>query len=146
MLPQRYRLRRHADLVRVRQTGQAYRHPLAVLLVASNETVHAPMEGEGGLPSLAEPPSRFAFTASRHVGPAVTRNRAKRLVREAFRATRDLWDEDLDLVVIVRKPPGSMKLADVQKEWRHAQRTLSRRAAEARRDREKRQSELAQRA
>jgi RNase P protein component len=68
------------------------------------------------------------------------------LVREAFRATRDLWDEDLDLVVIVRKPPGSMKLADVQEEWRHAQRTLSRRAAEARRDREKRQSELAQRA
>ncbi|MFN2136887.1 MAG: ribonuclease P protein component [Candidatus Promineifilaceae bacterium] len=113
MLPQRYRLRRHADLVRVRQTGQAYRHPLAVLLVASNETVHAPMEGEGGLPSLAEPPSRFAFTASRHVGPAVTRNRAKRLLREAVRQNLEQIQPGWDCVWIVRTGTAQADFKDV---------------------------------
>ena len=36
-------------------------------------------------------PARLGITASRRVGGAVVRNRAKRLVREAFRATPELW-------------------------------------------------------
>jgi RNase P protein component len=54
------------------------------------------------------------------VGNAVVRNRAKRVVREAFRATRSLWSAPFDLVVIVRRPlpPGSF--AQVLEEWRDA--------------------------
>ncbi len=64
--------------------------------------------------------ARLGITASRKIGNAVTRNRAKRLVREAFRATRDLWPAFVDLVVVVRKPLGDARLEEVVREWRAA--------------------------
>ena len=76
-------------------------------------------------------PARLGITASRKIGGAVTRNRAKRLVREAFRANPELFPPGIDLVVIVRKPPGSMKAAEVGAEWRGAQKQLARRIEEA---------------
>ncbi len=81
---------------------------------------------------------RLGVVASRRIGNAVARARAKRLVREAFRATRDLWPEDVDLVVIARKPPGELRLSDVVAEWRSRAGAIAERAAEARKDREKR--------
>jgi ribonuclease P protein component len=82
--------------------------------------------------------ARIGLTVSRKVGNAVVRNRAKRLLREAFRATRDLWPDDLDFVVIVRRVSPGMRLVDVVQEWRRAERTIRRRVVEARKDREKR--------
>ena len=89
--------------------------------------------------------ARLGITVSRKVGTAAVRNRAKRLVREAFRATRELWQSDVDVVVIVRKPTGSMRLRDVVDEWRRHERPVCRQTEEARIDREKRESALAQR-
>lgn len=78
--------------------------------------------------------SRLGITASRKVGNAITRNRAKRLVREAFRATRELWHSDIDLVVIVRRPM-ELKLSDLVREWHDVAALIERRTASARRDR-----------
>jgi ribonuclease P protein component len=66
------------------------------------------------------------------VGGAVVRARIRRLVREAFRTTRDLFPADLDLVVIVKSVPPGFKLADVIGEWRSAARQLGKRLDEAR--------------
>jgi len=44
---------------------------------------------------------RLGLTVSRRVGNAVTRNRIKRRLREAFRLGRHAWPTGLDLVVIV---------------------------------------------
>lgn len=71
--------------------------------------------------------ARLGITASRKIGNAVVRNRAKRLVREAFRATPELWPAGVNLVVIVRKPLGEVRLAAVVEEWRGAARTVGRR-------------------
>ena len=76
-------------------------------------------------------PCRLGITASRKIGGAVVRNRAKRLVREAFRALGELFPPGIDLVVIVRKPPGEMKARDVADEWLRAKKELSRRIQDA---------------
>jgi len=76
-------------------------------------------------------PARLGITASRKIGGAVIRNRAKRLVREAFRVTNDLFPPGIDVVVIVRKPPGDLKTAHVVEEWRSAAKQLARRIEEA---------------
>jgi ribonuclease P protein component len=67
-------------------------------------------------PVLSEP--RLGVTASRKVGTAVVRNRAKRLVREAFRATRDtLWTPGVDIIVVVRNIAPDTRLQEVVAEW-----------------------------
>jgi ribonuclease P protein component len=47
--------------------------------------------------------SRLGVRAGRDVGGAVARNRLKRLVREAFRLTRDRLPTGLDIVCILRR-------------------------------------------
>src|SRR5437879_3276695 len=54
---------------------------------------------ENGLPHL-----RLGLSVSRKVGPAVVRNRLRRLYREAFRLTRHQLASGLDLVLIPRRP------------------------------------------
>jgi len=77
---------------------------------------------------------RVGITASRKIGGAVVRNRAKRLVREAFRATRELFPPDIDVVVIVKRELTGLGLADVVTEWRGAAAMIARRAEVARRN------------
>jgi ribonuclease P protein component len=90
--------------------------------------------------------TRLGITASRKVGNAVVRNRCKRLIRVAFRATRDLWATDLDLVVIVRRALDGMKADDVVAEWRTAADAIAQRSNLAHNDRTLRESKLADRA
>lgn len=73
--------------------------------------------------------ARLGITASRKVGNAVLRNRAKRLVREAFRATRSLWATAIDVVVIVRHFDGQKKLDEVVAEWLKARDKIQRQVA-----------------
>ena len=54
-------------------------------------------------------PARLGVVASRKVGNAVVRNRAKRLIREAFRKQTAQMPPGLDLVVIAR--PGLERLS-----------------------------------
>jgi ribonuclease P protein component len=89
-------------------------------------------------------PARLGIVASRKVGNAVVRNRAKRLVREAFRSSPDLFSPGTDVVVIVRRPLEKSKLGDVVSEWRRAAGVLDKRSAEARSDRDQRRDEAEQ--
>lgn len=81
---------------------------------------------------------RLGITTSRKVGIAVLRNRMRRLVREAFRATRDLFFGDVDVLVIVKPAPAPLGLADVVAEWRHAAPLIKRRIEGAKAGRERR--------
>ncbi len=59
-------------------------------------------------------PPRLAVVASRKVGSAVARNRAKRLMREAARQLK--WKQGTDLVVIARKECAGSNAQDVATE------------------------------
>ena len=57
---------------------------------------------------------RLGLSVGRRVGGAVARNRAKRLVREAFRLEREALPsgqgQGLDLIVVVRPSAGGLEL------------------------------------
>jgi len=91
--------------------------------------------------SEAAAPARLGIVASRKIGNAVVRNRAKRLVREAFRTERGLFEPGIDVVVIVRRPLSNLKLGDVVAEWKRAGGSVASRTADARRDEAVRRSE-----
>ncbi len=86
LLKRPYRLRRKQDFQRVRQEGRSWFHPLVILGAAPNDL----------------PYTRIGVTASRRVGKAVRRNRAKRLLREAARRRYDHIQPGWDLVFIAR--------------------------------------------
>ena len=57
---------------------------------------------------------RLGIIASRKVGNAVARNRAKRKIREIFRRHKNLGEQDMDIVVIsssklVRAPYATLE-------------------------------------
>jgi ribonuclease P protein component len=108
---------------------------LAQKLARRQNTPHFALLLFARAPVTDESPPRLGVTVSRRVGVAVVRSRAKRLLREAFRATRDLWPPGMDLVVIVKLPLTGLKLEDVVAEWRAESRGLRRRMVQAEQDR-----------
>lgn len=80
------RLRDRARFQQVRKEGRSWAHPLLVICALPNDLLQ----------------SRFGFTASRRVGKAVVRNRAKRLLREAMRHQLRHIMPGWDLVFIAR--------------------------------------------
>jgi len=71
-----------------------------------------------------EEPRHVGVVTSRRVGNAVTRNRARRLLREAYRHHKQELPEHLQLVMVARTAITDKKLRDVETEmltlWRSA--------------------------
>ncbi|MEM7114764.1 MAG: ribonuclease P protein component [Chloroflexota bacterium] len=101
MLPKRYRLRRAKEVGQLRKQGRAWRHPLAILLVDSCTDASPQV-------------SRFAFSASRRVGNAVVRNRAKRLLRESVHQHLDEIETGWNCLFIARSFTPDASLAEVE--------------------------------
>jgi ribonuclease P protein component len=92
-------------------TGRSYARGSIVIYVAKRS--------EGG-------PARAGYVVSRKVGGAVARNRAKRLIREAFRLCRDELPPAIDLVIIANASTPGRKLAELQRELGRVRRDLRR--------------------
>ena len=110
--PTSSRVRKRAEFLSIQNGGQRVSTARFVLILSA---------------SAAPGPPRLGITASRRVGNAVVRSRAKRLCREAFRATRELWPPGIDLVVIVKRAPEDSKLDSVVNEWLAARAQIEKR-------------------
>jgi ribonuclease P protein component len=85
-MERRIRLRRTGDVRRVYKEGRSYAHRYVVLVARPN-----------GLDF-----TRVGVTASRRVGGAVARNRARRLLREAARRLYSRFGRGWDVVLVAR--------------------------------------------
>jgi ribonuclease P protein component len=97
-LKRRYRLGDKERFRQVRQSGESFRHPLMVLCVLSN----------------GQPISRCGFTASRRLGHAVLRNRARRRMNEAVRLIWDLISPGWDMVWVARLGINEADFSELQ--------------------------------
>jgi ribonuclease P protein component len=100
------RLRKRADFVRVQRDGAVVRTPHFIMLLCAQE-------GDRG-------PTRLGIVATKKIGNAVVRNRAKRLCRECFRLSPAFLPSGLDLVVIPKQGAADLGIRDVQAEWQAA--------------------------
>lgn len=81
--------------------GRRVNHPLVILVTHANQNA----AGEA---------SRFAVSASRRVGKAAVRNRAKRLVREAIRLNLHRIKAGWDCVFITRPAISGATYGEVE--------------------------------
>jgi len=96
-MEKRFRLRKNSDFQRVYRKGHSWAHPLLVLYALRNGLGY----------------SRFGFSASKRVGGAVVRNRARRLMREAIRLRQAMIADGLDVVIVARRPMGEVDFHQV---------------------------------
>lgn len=61
------------------------------------------------------PYNRIAFLASKKVGNSVTRNRARRLMKESYRQINERFAVGYDIIFIARNTIVNTKCADVKK-------------------------------
>jgi ribonuclease P protein component len=134
--PRGRRIRKRTDFVRIQNGGHRVNTRHLLILVAA--PIDAPARGmnprgaeSGAAPAPVPSAPRLGLVASRKVGDAVARNRAKRLLREAFRRFPELFPERVDIVVILRTGAGSLGLDDVLAELRSVVPVLRRRARDA---------------
>ena len=100
-LGRRDRLRQRQDFLRCYRNGRRRTRPRLMLYSLANSLDHP----------------RLGITASRKVGPAVVRNRAKRRVRDIFRRfPRRAELPPSDLVVHLQPAAGGADFADLQRQ------------------------------
>lgn len=98
--PKNERLLNSKDFVNLNRLGKRYHARHFTLILAQN--------GLGV--------SRLGITASRKIGNAVTRNRAKRLVREFYRLNKASFPQGYDIVVVARNGAGNLDLRKISEE------------------------------
>ncbi|MBN2007571.1 MAG: ribonuclease P protein component [Anaerolineae bacterium] len=91
------RLRRPEEFKQVWSKGRSWAHPLLILWALPNDLGRV----------------RVGITASRKVGKAVARNRARRLLREAARQLYHHIASGWDVVLVARAPLLEVKAPDV---------------------------------
>ena len=107
-LPKSERLKRGSQFRHAYEHGRKFIGKLVVLYVVD------------GLPegtsAAGQPPRAVGVVTSRKVGNAVTRNRARRLLREAYRLNKQKLNDNLQMVMVARSAISGKRLQEVEAE------------------------------
>jgi len=98
--PKDERLLRRADFVNANRSGKKNHMRHFIAIARKNELGT----------------TRLGVTASKKVGNAVRRNRAKRLIREFYRLNKARLPQGYDIVVIAKKGAGYLNFHKAEKE------------------------------
>ncbi len=101
-LPREARLRRTGEFAEVRRLGRRAVRGCLIVNWRNTAAGHRP---------------RLGVVTSRKVGPAVVRNRVRRLLREVFRRHQHDLCGPLDLVLVARPSIAGRPLADVERDF-----------------------------
>ncbi len=96
------RLKKRSDFLRLRDSGKKWVSPTVIVQVAAPETTDI----------------RVGFTATKKIGGAVVRNRAKRRLREAARMALKGAQMPSDIVLIGRESTATCPFAALLKDMR----------------------------
>lgn len=95
------RIRKKSDFAALYKKGNRYRGRHFILVYLPNDLTF----------------SRFAVVASKKIGNAVERNKAKRWVRTLFRQNKELLAGSLDLIVIAKQDIKEATWLSLQQEY-----------------------------
>lgn len=98
-LQRQYRLTKDIEFKQLRSKGRSWANPLVVLYTLPSD----------------QGTTRIGISASKRVGNAVKRNRAKRLIREAVRLRYKEISPGWDLLFIARKPIAEARFEQADK-------------------------------
>jgi ribonuclease P protein component len=98
MLQQKHRLKQSSRIREIARHGQSYGNRWLVLKKMSNN----------------RSVSRFAFSASRRIGNAVTRNRVKRRLRELVRHSLPHTERGWDVLLIARSAISTATFREIE--------------------------------
>jgi ribonuclease P protein component len=99
--PKSARLARAAEFAKVKNHGGSWPGKFMVLSVLKT----------------TEPGSRIGLITSRRIGNAVTRNRARRRLREMVRLSRPHLNDGFWMVLIARRPVAFAEFKEIEREW-----------------------------
>ncbi len=97
-MKRKFRLTRATDFKRVRRFGKSYAHPLIVLITLPGEEMTV----------------QVGVAASRSVGKAVDRNRAKRRIRSAVESLMAEIKPGWKIIVLARKPVVTVEYKEIK--------------------------------
>lgn len=103
-IQKRYRVKTEKDYQAVFQKGQSFANRQFVVYALKKE-------GQGHL--------RVGLSVSKKLGNAVVRNRIKRAMREAIRSLEGDLQDQVDLVLIARKPVVDLAVDQVKRNMWH---------------------------
>ena len=96
-------LKNTQEFQKVYQTGKYYANKYLVMYVLKNDL----------------PYNRIGISVSKKVGNSVVRHRLTRLVRESYRLHEDIFNNGLDIVIVVRKDAALMTYAKIESAFLH---------------------------
>ena len=93
------RLRSNAQFSEVYRTHKSFADEFFVMYVRNN----------------GDSINRVGVSVSKKVGNSVVRHRVKRLMKEAFRTSEDMFNSGLDIVFVAKKSAAEMTFDDAKK-------------------------------